>query len=267
MPSCNRTWCIPPLQRHTIPHLAGNSYWEWRELSVQTYIFFAWVDGPSLCRHWCNPQSLIAASHNGIFNADGFGPASSFLVYCGADFAWCASLCTALFSPLGAGGAGGTPRRVRAAYSRTRCWLHPKGWASTPTGRFCATLTYCSYYTFPRTSCLSALRAEVDSIYPARKSNALLCPCPGHFTEAKSGTVRAKNAPGGRVHLPSLPAFLRFCFWGEDRSPHNRSQRGQHRISPFWRYTDTTRPAGGSHKPSQGLTRASAFLGCGVQFR
>ena len=28
-----------------------------------------------------------------------------------------------------------------------------------------------------------------------------------------------------------------------------------------------TRPAGGSHKPSQGLTRASAFLGCGVQFR
>ncbi len=112
------------------------------------------------------------------------------------------------FSPSGAGGAGATLRRVRAAYSRTRCLPHPKGWASAPTGRFCVALTYCSYHTFPRTSRLSALRADVDSVYPARKSNALLCHCPGHFTEATSGTVRAKNAPGGWVHLPSLPAFL-----------------------------------------------------------
>ena len=158
--------------------------------NIESYQFrhifiFDWVDGPSLCRHWCNPQSLIAASHNGIFNADGFGPASSFLVYCGADFAWRVSLCTALFSPLGAGVAGVTPRRVRTAYSRTRCLPHPKGWAYTPTGRFCAALTYCSYYTFPRTSCLSALRADVDEIYPARKSNACVVLCFGHFAERK----------------------------------------------------------------------------------
>ena len=48
------------------------------------------------------------------------------------------------FSPLGAGGAGATLRRVRAAYSRTRCLPHPKGWAYTPTGRFCVARTYCS---------------------------------------------------------------------------------------------------------------------------
>ena len=75
------------------------------------------------------------------------------------------------FSPLGAGGAGTTPRRMRAAYSRTRCLPHPNGWDSVPIGRFCAALTYCSYHTSPRTSCLSALRADVDSAYPAVKSN------------------------------------------------------------------------------------------------
>ena len=118
---------------------------------------------------------------------------------------------------------------MRTAYSRTRCLPRPKGWASAPTGRFCAALTYCSYHTFPHTSYLSALRAEVDSIYPARKSNALLCPCPEHFTEAKSGTVRAKNAPGGWVHLPSLPALLSavtLLFLGRKPLPATVAHKG-----------------------------------------
>ena len=157
------------------------------------------------------------------------------------------------FSPLGAGGAGAVPWRVRAAYSRTRCLPQ----ASAPTGRFCAARTCCSYHTFPRTSCLSALRAEVDSIYPARKSNALLCPCPEHFTEAKSGTVRAKNAPGGRVHLPSLPAFLHFCFWGENRSPPQLPTKG-----PTPRFTPSE--VYGCHLPcrraTQALTKADTWF-------
>ena len=120
------------------------------------------------------------------------------------------------FSPLGAGGAGATPRRVRAAYSRTRCLPHPKGWASAPMGRFCAALTYCSYYTFPRTLCLSALRAEVDSIYPARKSNALLCPCPEHFAErkpfGKSADWKSNALREGWVNCPASPRHpLRCC--------------------------------------------------------
>ncbi len=45
------------------------------------------------------------------------------------------------FSPLGAGGAGAMPRRMRTAYSRMRCLPHPKGWASTPSERFCVALT------------------------------------------------------------------------------------------------------------------------------
>ena len=56
-------------------------------------------------------------------------------------------------------------------------------------------------------------------------------------------------------------------FGEKTASRHNRPQRGQHRVSLPWRCTDATRPAGGPHKPSQGLTRSSAFLGCGVQFR
>ena len=90
---------------HTLPGIAtgkGENY-QFR------HIFFTCADCPSLCRQWCNSQSLIATSHNGIFNADGFGPASSFLVYCGADFAWRASFCTALFLPLRGGGPGQRP--------------------------------------------------------------------------------------------------------------------------------------------------------------
>ena len=120
------------------------------------------------------------------------------------------------FSPLGAGGTGGTPRRVRAAYSRTRCLPHPKGRAYTPTGRFCAALTYCSYHTFPRTSLLSTLRAEVDLIYPARKSNALLCSCLGHFAErkpfGKSADWKSNALRGGWVNCPASPRHpLRCC--------------------------------------------------------
>ena len=126
--------------------------------------------------------------------------------------------------------------------------------------------------TVPPTLSVYIVRAEVDSIYPARKSNALLCPCPGHFTEAKSGTVRAKNAPGGWVHLPSLPAFLfavTLLFLG--RKPllatvaHKGANTAFHSFGGIRR--DATRPVGGPHKPSQGLTWGSAFWGCGVQFR
>ena len=142
------------------------------------------------------------------------------------------------FSPSGAGGAGATLRRVRAAYSRTRCLPHPKGWASTPTGLFCVARTYCSYHTFPRTSYLSALRAEVDSIYPARKSNALLCPCPGHLPK-QNRALSGKNAPGGWVHLPSPRRYS--C-----------PQRGQHRVFPLGGVRMPPAPQEGHTSPHKG---------------
>ena len=175
------------------------------------------------------------------------------------------------FSPLGAGGAGATLRRVRAAYSRTRCLPRPKGWASALKGRFCVARTYCSYHTFPRTSYLSALRAEVDSIYPARKSNALLCPCPGILPRRNRALFRAKNTPGGWVHLPSLPAFLSavtFLFVGRKPPPAAVAHKGDNTaFRAFGGIQMPPHPAGGPHKPSQRLTRGSALLGCGVQFR
>ena len=148
---------------------------------------------------------------------------------------------------------------------------HPKGWASTPTGLFCVARTYCSYHTFPRTSYLSALRAEVDSIYPARKSNALLCPCPGILPRRNRALFRAKNTPGGWVHLPSLPAFLSavtFLFVGRKPPPAAVAHKGANTaFRAFGGIRMPPHPAGGPHKPSQGRTRGSAFLGCGVQFR
>ena len=103
------------------------------------------------------------------------------------------------FSPLGVGGAGATPRRVRAAYSRTRCLPYPKGWASAQQG----VSVYCD-----------------------------------------ASVLGMKTAPR-----------------------HNRPQRGQHHVSLLWRCMVPSRPPGGPHKPSQGRTRGSAFLGCGVQLR
>ena len=97
------------------------------------------------------------------------------------------------FSPLGAGGAGATPRRMRTAYSRTRCLPHPNGWASAPAGCLCVALIQLHPGTFLCASHLSALRAAVvcrvslvtPGVYPALFSNRLYCPCPGHFAECK----------------------------------------------------------------------------------
>lgn len=80
-----------------------------------------------------------------------------------------------------------------------------------------------------------------------------------------------ENAPGGCVNLPSLPAFLpalALQFFGVKTAPcHNRAQRGQHRLSLPRRCTEATRPVGGAHKLSQGLTRIFAVLGCSARCR
>ena len=58
------------------------------------------------------------------------------------------------FSPLGAGGAGTTSRRVRAAYSRMRCLPHPKGWASAQQGvSSCCDASVSGVKTAPRHNC------------------------------------------------------------------------------------------------------------------
>ena len=123
---------------------------------------------------------------------------------------------------------------------------------------------------FLRTTCLSALRADVDSVYPARKSNALLCPCLGILP-------KQNRVPSGQKMRREVgytcPASRRFClrrrfrFWGENRSPSQSPTKGPTPRFSSRRCTDATRPAGGPHKPSQGLTRGSTFLGCRVQLR
>ena len=71
----------------------------------------------------------------------------------------------------------------------------------------------------------------------------------------------------------TCPASRRFClrrrfrFWGENRSPSQSPTKGPTPRFSSRRCTDATRPAGGPHKPSQGLTRGSTFLGCRVQLR
>ena len=122
------------------------------------------------------------------------------------------------FSPSGAGGAGAMPRRMRTAYSRMRCLPHPKGWASTPMGRFCIALTYCSYHTFPHTLYLSALRADVDSVYPAFALRPSIHP--SGLPLPRSFRRSPKPQDGGRTKAPqgdwvlcpaSLRHPLRYC--------------------------------------------------------
>ena len=116
------------------------------------------------------------------------------------------------YTPLGAGGAGATPRRVRTAYSRTRCLPHPTGWASAPTGRLCGVLAGRSLW-----ACKVTIRTagRCGSVYPVFSSNPLLCPCPGHFAEAGCGKTRRcqdrEMPPGSWVICPASRCLLLCC--------------------------------------------------------
>ena len=93
-------------------------------------------------------------------------------------------------------------------------------------------------------------------------------PLPWAFYRSKIGHCQGKKC-AGRLGTLAQPLGVFACcdasaLGKKTAPPHNRSQRGQHRISPFWRYTDTTRPAGGSHKPSQEPTRGLTVLGYSI---
>ncbi len=75
------------------------------------------------------------------------------------------------FSPLGAGGAGATLRRVRAAYSRTRCLPHPTRWASAPRPNF-------TPKPFPPTAPARSNRRTPAVSTPLRRNQC--CPKPGN---------------------------------------------------------------------------------------
>ena len=174
------------------------------------------------------------------------------------------------FSPSGAGGAGATLRRVRAAYSRTRCLPHPKGWVSAPTGRFCVALTYCSYHIF----CVQRVCPHCGQTWTQFIPHENRTPC---FALALGILPKQNRVPSGQKMRREVgytcPASRRFClrrrfrFWGENRSPSQSPTKGPTPRFSSRRCTDATRPAGGPHKPSQGLTRGSTFLGCRVQLR
>ena len=96
-------------------------------------------------------------------------------------------------------------------------------------------------------------------------------PLPWAFYRSKIGYCQGKKCAGRLGILAQPPGVSACCnasVFGEKTAlRHNRPQRGQHRVSLLWRCMVPSLPAGGPHKPSQRLTRGSAFLGCGVQFR
>ena len=157
------------------------------------------------------------------------------------------------FSPLGAGGAGGTPRQVRVAYSRMRCLPRPKGWASAPTGRFCAALTYCSAHTF------RLHRAGRSGLNLSRtKIERPTLPLPWAFYRSKIGYCQGKKCAGGLGTLAQPPGVSVCCdasVFGEKTAPrHSCPQRGQHRVSLLWRYTERCYPS--RRRATQALTGA-----------
>lgn len=60
VPSCSCTYCVPPSQRHNIPHLSRNIHRKRRELSVQAHIFRL-ADDPFLWRRLCNSYFGVSA--------------------------------------------------------------------------------------------------------------------------------------------------------------------------------------------------------------
>ena len=133
------------------------------------------------------------------------------------------------FSPSGAGGAGATLRRVRAAYSRTRCLPHPKGWVSAPTGRFCVALTYCSYHIF----CVQRVCPHCGQTWTQFIPHENRTPC---FALALGILPKQNRVPSGQKMRREVgytcPASRRFClrrrfrFWGENRSPSQSPTKG-----------------------------------------
>lgn len=87
--------------------------------------------------------------------------------------------------------------------------------------------------------------------------------------EAKQSAVRGRKRrrEAGRSALTSR-RFLLPCschFSCKIVFPDSGAQRPQHRVLTFRRCTDATQPTTGPHKPSQGLTRVFAVLGCSAR--
>ena len=141
------------------------------------------------------------------------------------------------FSPSGAGGAGATLRRVRAAYSRTRCLPHPKGWASAPTGHLRAAFNGFSLR-FPKVTDRTAGRCGFQFILRKNRTSALpfaLGVLP-KLDGAELGAARAGKRAGRLGNLPSLPAVssvLPLVFQRQNRSsPHLPTNALTPRFSP-----------------------------------
>lgn len=106
------------------------------------------------------------------------------------------------------------------------------------------------------------------------KIEPLRCPSFRHFAERKCSEIEptggGKTAPEGWVSYPTSrrsSSVLPLMPQGIVAFRYSRAQSPQRRVSSLWRCTGATRSAGGAHKPSQGLTRGSTFLGCRVQLR
>ena len=150
----------------------------------------------------------------------------------------------------------------------------PKRVGIRPNGAFLHCPHPRPHNTFLCASCLSALRADVTKIYPALSFNH---PCGLHSTgsgrrtrPAQSGPTRDEGLPEGWVNCPASPClflFYRSNFLGKPLSStiaHKASNTAFH--SPGG-VTDTTRPAGGAHKPSQGPTQGFTVLSCCSRYR
>ncbi len=159
------------------------------------------------------------------------------------------------FSPSGAGGAGATPRRVRAAYSRTRCLPHQKGGLPPQRGvsalpSLTAPTTFFAYNVFVRTAGrrgLSLSRTKIER--PA-------LPLPWAFYRSKIGYRRGKKC-AGRLGTLAQPLGVSVCVdasvFGEKTAPHhNRPQRGQHRVFPLGGVRMPPAPQEGHTSPHKG---------------
>ena len=126
-----------------------------------------------------------------------------------------------------------------------------------------------AYYTFLCASCLSALRADVDSVYPAFALRPSIHPSgpplPGAlvgYLAPKSGSTRSwkfAERLGELAQPPGVPACAALRIPGEKQLSVTFAHKGPNTaFHSLGGIQNATRLVGGAHKPSQGPAQGFA---------
>ena len=204
-----------------------------------------------------------------LLDENGFGLTGSFL-FTAAQILLVVLLSELhFFSPLGAGGTGQRPGECgRRIAGRDACPTQMGG-HSPQRSVSALPLPRCTLGTFPCTSRLSALRADVGPVYPAFALRPSIHPSgpplPGAlvgYLAPKSGSTRSwkfAERLGELAQPPGVPACAALRIPGEKQLSVTFAHKGPNTaFHSLGGIQNATRLVGGAHKPSQGPAQGFA---------